>query len=79
MKVFPKVIYVMGPPGAGKGTQAAMLAEKLGYHQFSTGAAFRAVAKKDSELGRRVHEIINVQGKLAPPELAAEIVNDAIS
>jgi len=75
---LPKVIYIMGPPGAGKGTQAEMLAKELGYHQFSTGAAFRAVARKDSDLGRRVHEIINVQGKLAPPEMAAEIVIDAV-
>lgn len=67
----------MGPPGAGKGTQAALLAQALGYHQFSTGAAFRRMATEDSDLGRRVRETID-RGRLAPPELAAEIVRAAV-
>lgn len=73
MARLPKVIYIMGPPGAGKGTQAALLAEKIGYHQFSTGAAFRRLAAEDSMTGRRVRETID-RGKLAEPKLAAEIV-----
>lgn len=67
----------MGPPGAGKGTQAALLAAKIAYHRFSTGDAFRAVAAKDTELGRRVKKTID-NGFLAPPEMAAEIVIDAV-
>lgn len=77
MKDLPKVIYVMGPPGAGKGTQAQMLAEKLGYHRFSTGDAFRAITRQDTPLGRKVKEIID-NGFLCPPELAAEVVIGAI-
>ncbi|MEX2055077.1 MAG: nucleoside monophosphate kinase [Candidatus Andersenbacteria bacterium] len=78
MAALPKVIYVMGPPGAGKGTQAEMLAQKLHYHRFSTGDAFRTVSRQDTELGRRVKETID-NGFLAPPEMAAEIVIAAIS
>ncbi len=68
---------IYGPPGAGKGTQAALLAQKIGYHQFSTGAAFRRLAAENSEIGRRVRETID-RGILAPPELAAEIVIAAV-
>jgi adenylate kinase len=74
---LPKVIYLMGPPGGGKGTQAQMLAEKIGYSRFSTGDAFREVSRQDSELGRRVKETID-NGFLAPPEMAAEIVIAAV-
>lgn len=74
---LPKVIYVMGPPGAGKGTQAEKLAQELGYHRFSTGDAFRAISRQDSELGRRVKETID-NGYLAPPEMAADVVIAAV-
>lgn len=77
MLALPKVIYIMGPPGAGKGTQAKLLADKIGYHQFSTGSAFRNVAAQNTGLGRRVKEIID-NGYLAPPEMAAEIVTTAV-
>jgi adenylate kinase len=70
---LPKVIYMMGPPGAGKGTQAALLCEQIGYVRFSTGDAFRAVAAQDTPLGREVKETID-NGYLAPPSMAAEIV-----
>lgn len=67
----------MGPPGAGKGTQAEMLAQKLGYHRFSTGDAFRAISRQDTDLGRRVKETID-NGFLAPAEMAAEVVIEAV-
>lgn len=75
---LPKVIYVMGPPGAGKGTQAKLLCQKISYHNFSTGNAFREVAMQDTPLGHRVKETID-NGFLAPPEMAAEIVITAVS
>ncbi len=67
----------MGAPGAGKGTQAEMVAKKIGYVRFSTGDAFRSVSRQDTELGRKVKETID-NGYLAPPEMAAEIVKTAI-
>lgn len=75
---LPQVIYVMGPPGAGKGTQAELLAQKINYHRFSTGDAFRAMARQDTPLGRRVNETIHGKGKLMPGEDAAAIVIDAV-
>ena len=78
MKELPKVIYVMGPPGAGKGTQAEKLAKEIGYHRFSTGDAFRAMARQDTPLGRKVNEIIHGKGKLMPGEDAAAVVIDAV-
>ncbi len=75
---LPKVIYVMGMPGAGKGTQAELLSEKIGYKQFSTGNAFRTISHQESDLGRRVKDTID-NGFLAPPEMAAEVVIAAIS
>lgn len=77
MAELPKVIYVMGPPGAGKGTQAEMLAKELGYVQFSTGDAFRRMREQDTPLGRRVKEIYD-KGILQPPELAAQVVIEAV-
>lgn len=67
----------MGPPGAGKGTQAEMLARKISYHRFSTGDAFRSVARRNTELGQKIKALID-NGYLAPPALAAEIVIAAI-
>lgn len=74
---LPKVICVMGPPGAGKGTQAELLAQKIGYVRFSTGDAFRAVSRQETDLGRRVKRTID-NGFLAPPSMAAEIVIEAV-
>ncbi len=78
MSSLPKVIYVMGPPGAGKGTQAELLAQEIGYHRFSTGDAFRTLSREDSPLGREVKNLID-NGIFAPPPLAAKIVIAAIT
>ncbi len=75
--MLPKVIYIMGPPGAGKGTQAELLAKEISYVRFSTGDAFREVSRQDTVLGRRVKETID-NGFLAPPSMAAEIVITAV-
>lgn len=74
---MPNVIYIMGPPGAGKGTQTMLLSPEIGYEQFSTGDAFRKIAQKDTPLGKKVKDIIE-NGYLAPPELAAEVVITAV-
>lgn len=71
--MLPKIIYVMGMPGAGKGTQAELLAHDIGYHQFSTGNAFRQIVAQDTPLGRQVKEMME-NGFLTPPPIAAQVV-----
>lgn len=64
-------ILVMGPPGGGKGTQAAILSEKLGVKTFSAGELLRAEIARGTQEGREIAEIIN-KGNLVP---ARYIVN----
>lgn len=77
MKDLSKIIYVMGAPGAGKGTQADLLAKAIGYDRFSTGAVLRKLTQQDTPLGREVKELID-NGRFAPPPLAAKIVMNAV-
>lgn len=75
---LPKVIYVMGLPGSGKGTQAAMLAKAIGYYQFSTGDELRTIARENTPLGIQIKSSID-NGYFAPPPLVAEIVKKTIA
>ena len=61
-------LVLLGPPGAGKGTQAVRLAETLGVPAISTGDIFRSNIKNGTELGRRVQDI-TAAGRLVPDEL----------
>ena len=74
-------IIMLGAPGAGKGTQAKMIAEKYGVPHISTGDIFRANIKEGTELGRKAKEYMD-QGLLVPDELvlteALEKLNDAV-
>ena len=71
-------LVLLGPPGAGKGTQAARLAEKLGVPAISTGDIFRSNIKNGTELGRRVQDI-TASGALVPDELTNELVRDRLA
>lgn len=66
-------IVLLGPPGSGKGTQAAILAGELGVPAISTGEMLRDAVTLGSELGRRVEGIMN-SGKLVDDETMAEVV-----
>ncbi|MGH3975395.1 MAG: adenylate kinase family protein, partial [Pseudonocardiaceae bacterium] len=61
-------ILIVGPPGAGKGTQAAVLSAELGVPHISTGDLFRAHVDGKTELGRRVKRYLD-SGALVPDEL----------
>jgi adenylate kinase len=73
-----KNVILFGPPGAGKGTQAAKLREFLNVPHISTGDMFRYHMKNDTELGRTAKEYAN-QGKLVPDEVTIAMVKDRLS
>lgn len=70
-------ILFLGPPGAGKGTQAARVAEHFGLAHVSTGDMFRALSE-ETELGRRVLAIM-ASGELVPDETTIEMLEARIS
>jgi adenylate kinase len=65
-------VLLIGPQGAGKGTQAGRLAERTGAAHVSTGDLVRAEIKQGSELGRKVQEY-NDRGELVPDEIIVEM------
>jgi adenylate kinase len=67
----------MGAPGAGKGTQAARLAERLGAAHLEVGALLRQMASQDSPLGTQIRELI-AGGSLVPDDLTDEIVGERL-
>lgn len=68
-----RIIVMIGPPGAGKGTQARLLAEKHGYPQISTGDILREMAQADTVLGREIKATL-ASGKLVSDEILAEVI-----
>ncbi|WP_250672913.1 adenylate kinase [Paraclostridium ghonii] len=71
-------IILLGPPGAGKGTQAAGIVEKYNIPHISTGDIFRKNIKEGTELGKKAKGYID-QGLLVPDELTVGLVTDRIA
>jgi adenylate kinase len=71
-------IILLGPPGAGKGTQAQVLVEERGLVQLSTGDMLRAAVASDSGLGQEAKAVMDA-GKLMPDEIMVQIISDRIS
>lgn len=71
-------IVLLGPPGAGKGTQAEILVKKLLVPHISTGDMFRAAISHDTELGREAKSYMD-KGQLVPDEVTVGIIRDRIS
>lgn len=69
------IIVLMGMPGAGKGTQARLLAQRFGWPQVSTGDILREIAQTETELGRLVRETQKA-GQLVSDEILAEILRE---
>lgn len=68
-------IVMLGAPGAGKGTQAKMIAAKYDIPHISTGDIFRANIKNGTELGKKAKEYMD-RGQLVPDELTLELIMD---
>ena len=70
-----KTIVLMGAPGAGKGTQARLLQERLQLPQISTGDIFRSLKNSDTPLAQEVRRIMTA-GQLVPDELTTRLVRE---
>lgn len=68
---------MLGAPGAGKGTQAKLIAEKYGIPHISTGDIFRANIKEGTELGKEAKQYMD-KGELVPDELTVRILLDRV-
>ena len=71
-------ILLMGPPGAGKGTQAANLVNEFAIPHISTGDMFRAAVKEGTELGKQAKACMDA-GKLVPDEVTIGIVRERLA
>ena len=69
---------LLGPPGAGKGTQAVKIVEKYGIPHISTGDIFRENIKNGTELGKKAQAYMN-RGELVPDDLVIEIATDRLA
>ena len=72
------IVVLLGPPGAGKGTQANILCKSKEFFHFSTGDILRDEIKKKSEIGQKIESIINA-GKLVGDEIIIKIVEKILS
>ncbi len=73
-----KGIIFLGPPGAGKGTQAKMIVDRYGIPQISTGDMLRQAVKEGTELGKKAKEYMD-RGDLLPDEVVIGIVRDRLA
>lgn len=75
---MPTFLVLLGPPGAGKGTQAKRLAEELQIPQISTGDLFRDHLSKETELGVRANQYIT-KGDLVPDDVTVGVVQERLT
>lgn len=75
---MPTYIVLLGPPGAGKGTQAQIISEKLGLPHISSGDIFRENLKKQTELGKQADGYMK-RGELVPDDLTIAMIRDRLS
>jgi adenylate kinase len=75
---LPLDIVILGPPGAGKGTQARRIAAEAGIPAIATGEMLRVAMEAGTELGRRIKPIYD-RGDLVPDELMIELIRERLS
>ncbi|XP_076933821.1 UMP-CMP kinase 3-like [Bidens hawaiensis] len=73
----PKVVFVLGGPGSGKGTQCANIVEHFGYTHLSAGDLLRAELNPGSENGTMIQNMIS-EGKIVPPEVTIKLLEKAM-
>src|SRR5688572_27097496 len=73
-----KSLLLFGPPGVGKGTQAARLASGLGVPHVATGDIFREAIKAGTPLGKRAQEFMN-RGELVPDAIVVDVIAERIA
>jgi len=71
-------IVLLGAPGSGKGTQAALMVERLGMPHISTGVLLRNAAKRGTKLGLKAKTIID-RGELVPDEIMSDMIEERLS
>ncbi len=71
-------LVLMGPPGAGKGTQGEILSKRLGVDTISTGVMLRTAIKEQTEIGKNVEKIINA-GNLVPDDVMVELIKERLA
>ena len=74
----PVHVILLGPPGSGKGTQAKLLAQRLGIPAISTGEILRAAVREGTPLGRRVKSVMEA-GELVSDDLMIDLIHDRIA
>ena len=75
---MPNYIVLLGAPGAGKGTQAAIISKDLGLPHISSGDIFRENVKKHTDLGKIAEEYLN-RGDLVPDNVTIAMIQDRLS
>lgn len=71
-------IILLGPPGAGKGTQARILVDERGLEQLSTGDMLRAAKESDTEMGHKVAEVM-ARGELVTDEIVIGLIREKLA
>jgi len=72
-------LIILGPQGSGKTTQAELLGKRFGFALLGAGDALREIAQEDTELGRKVRQTVNVEGRLVEPELISTVIKEKIA
>jgi len=76
-EVKPHIVFVMGPPGAGKGTMCQKLKDEFGFAHYSAGDCLREEAKTGSDRGKEIASLM-AEGKIVPAEYAVELLKRKI-
>jgi adenylate kinase len=75
---MPTYIVLLGPPGAGKGTQAQLISEKLGLPHISSGDIFRENLKNETELGKAARSYMD-RGELVPDDVTIRMIGERLT